>query len=64
MELNVKIRFSTKKHSWLCFRHAVFLCFQEKDVEIDFGDYDSEYYMGTTVCNLCSDEPEKNDEIG
>ncbi len=64
MELNGKIRFSTKKYTWLCFRHAVFLSLRKKDVEVDFGDYDSEYYIGTTICNICSDESEKNDEIG
>ena len=53
----MKIRYSSDKFSWLCFRHATQLAVQNNvAINVDIDDYDSEYYGGSTVCKLCSDE--------
>ena len=53
IEVNIKIRYSSKDHSWLCFKHAVQLAMQGEDIDVDIDDYNSEYYMGSTSCDLC-----------
>jgi len=64
MQINLKARFSTDKHNWICLRHAIILSIQGEDVQLDIDDYDSDYYMGGTVCKLCANEPEENGKIG
>ena len=56
MHLNMKIKFTSESSRWLCFKHAVKHAQEGEDIEIELGDYDSEYYMGTTVCTDCSGE--------
>ena len=53
--MDLKIRFSTEDDPWLCFRHAAQDAQEGKDVAVDIGDYDSDYYMGRTYCMQCSE---------
>lgn len=53
MEIKMQIRFFTKKHSWLCFRHAVEQSQKGENIQTELENYESDYYLGSTVCELC-----------
>lgn len=53
MILNLKTQFSTENYSCLCFKHAVLLAFNGKDVEIEIDEFGGEGDMRSTLCQLC-----------
>ena len=53
--MQLQVKFSTKKHSWLCFKHAVEEAQKGHDVETDIDNFHDGYYMGSTYCKLCDE---------
>lgn len=62
MNLNLRVRYHTREWPWLCFRHAIRAAEAGEDVKTEIDDYGSEYYLGTTVCPLCTREAEDMEE--
>ena len=62
MNIDLKVRYYTDKHDWLCFTHAVRAAVSGVKVETDIDDFGSEYYLGTTRCVQCDFEKENEDE--
>ena len=56
MSIDLKIRHSTAKYSWLCFRHATQEAMRGETVETELVESSHESYIGHTVCDLCSME--------
>lgn len=54
MNIDLKVRFFSKKHSWLCFNHAVKESVNGEEIEVEVDSY-GEYYMGPTSCEICSE---------
>ena len=55
MHLNLRVRYYTKRYSWLCFKHAVEAAGLGHEVLTEIDDFNSDYYMGTTVCAPCAE---------
>lgn len=55
MHMNLQVRYSTDKDSWLCFKHAVQAAMNGEDVKTEIDDF-SGGYMGRTWCQQCTDE--------
>lgn len=62
MNVNIVIKYSTNKHSFLCFGCAVKFSLAGHEISTDAGDYDSEYYMGSTWCEHPAIEQEQEEE--
>lgn len=58
--MNADIRYSSKEHTCLCFKHATQLAMQDIDIEVEVevqdDDHDSSYDMRSHVCSLCQQE--------
>lgn len=61
MYMNLQVRYSTDKDSWLCFKHAVQAAMNGEMVETDIDDYSSSHYMGRTWCEKCAEESDEED---
>jgi hypothetical protein len=53
MRIELQLKLSTKKYSWLCFKHAIEESLKGAYVEKEIDDFNSEYYTGVTVCERC-----------
>lgn len=56
MDIRLRIRYSTEKREWLCFRHAVALAMIGRNIHTEIDDFDSRYYHLDTTCYLCRHE--------
>ena len=56
MNIDIKVKFSSRAEEALCFRHAVQVALEGKDVIVEAGDFNSDYYMGTIYCVRCNKE--------
>jgi hypothetical protein len=61
MSVNLKIRYFTDEYQWLCFKHAVELTNEGKEVHSTIEAY-GETYSDSTVCELCYNEYEDEEE--
>ena len=56
-QINVQIRFTNRKGTVLCFKHAAQAAVnQNEDIACAVDDFDSEYFLGSTLCSVCSPE--------
>lgn len=58
INLDVRVKLSSEEpyHAWLCFKHAVRLSLQDVRIDLECGDWGSDYYIGPTYCSLCEEE--------
>lgn len=59
MNLNLQIRFYTKDHSWLCFKHAVQSAIEGQDVKTEVDEFRTEFF----ACDLCNNELPSIEEL-
>ena len=61
MDINFQIKYFSYNPplSWLCFNHAVKKSLEGIEILTEIDDFSSDYYMGTTICVVCSKEGEE-----